>query len=72
MATTIRVRKVFSSSMEEKPYSIRIGMFQTWLSENDLIIVIEQAKEALPKKVQLPFSKQSMPEGEMKVMIPVV
>ncbi len=69
---TIRVRKVFSSPIESKPYSIRVGIFQTWLSEKDLITITEQAKEALPKKVQIPFSKQSMPEGEMTVMVPIV
>ncbi len=72
MQQTIRVRKVFTSPLEEKPYSIRVGIFQTWLSEEDLVIVAEQVKEALPKKVQIPFSEHSIPAGDMKVMIPVV
>jgi hypothetical protein len=68
----IRVKKIFSCPIDSKPYSLRIGMFQTWLSEKDVIALVTQSREALPKKVQIPFSEKGMPAGKMKVMIPIV
>jgi hypothetical protein len=68
----VRVRKVFNPMIERKPYSIRSGAAVMWISEEDLISLVKQAREALPKKVQVPFSEHAMPAGKMKVMIPIV
>ena len=68
----VRVRKIFSDAASDTPYAIKAQNVTVWFSEEELLQLVAGVRKLLPKKVQLPFSENSMPAGEMKVMIPIV